>query len=39
MDWLQAEPILEYLGVDDCEVVIDQILEIILYQRTIRGNG
>lgn len=39
MDWLQAEPILEYLGVYDYESVIDQILEIILYHRSIRGNG
>jgi len=35
LDWNCVEAVLEYLSVDNFELIIDQILEIISYQKSI----
>lgn len=35
LDWGCIEAVLEYLSVDNFELIIDQILEIISYQKSI----
>jgi len=37
LDWSCVESVLEYLNVNNFEIVIDQILEIISYQKSLRN--
>ena len=37
LDWVQVEPVLQYLDVGNYEVVIDQILEVINLKKLLHN--